>query len=65
MGGGGGGGEVGAQNFVPSAAFQEEQYLAAIGFHDPLFLSSTNSILPLKLLLGYYLVNLEGNIEMY
>ena len=64
-GGGGGWGEVGVQNSVPSAALPNQQSLAAIGFHVPLFLSSTNFILPLKLLIGFYLFNLVSNVKMH
>ena len=49
----GGGGEVGAQNSVPSAALQKQLSLAAIRLHGLLFLSSTNFILPFKLLIGF------------
>ena len=55
--GGGGGGKVGAQNAqnsVPSAALPKQQSLAAIGFLGPLFLSSTNFILSLKLLIVFF-----------
>ena len=54
-GGGGGGVEVGVQNSVPSAALEKEQFLAAIGLHGLLFLSSTNFIFPLKLLIDFFL----------
>ena len=66
-GGGGGGkeGEVGAQNSVLSAALPKQQSLEAIGFHGPLFLSSTNFILPMKLLTSFFLVNLAGNVEIH
>ena len=59
-----GGGGVGAQNSVSSAALSKQQSLAVIGFHSPLFQSSTNFILPLKLLIGFFLVNLAGNVKM-
>ena len=39
---GGGEGEVGAHNSVPLTALPKQQFLAAIGFYAPLFLSSTN-----------------------
>ena len=45
-GGGGVGGEVGAQ----------QQSLAAIGFHGPLFLSLTDFILLLKFLIAFFLL---------
>ena len=64
-GGGGGGGRVGAQVSVPSAALPNLQSLAAIGFHGPLFLSSTNFILPMKLLIGLFLINLAGSVQMH
>ena len=50
----GGGDENGCQNSVPLAALPMQQSLAAIGFHGPLFLSSTNFILPLELLVGFF-----------
>ena len=66
LGGGGGGGGVSAQNFASSAALPNQQSLAAIRFLGPLFLSSTNYILPLELLIGFFFfVNLEGNVKMH
>ena len=56
LGGGGWSGEVGAQNSLSSAALPNQQSLAAIGFHGPLLLSSTNFILPMKLLIGFFLL---------
>ena len=50
MEGGGGGG-------VPSDGLPKQQSLAVIGFHETLLLSST--YLLLKLLIGFYLVNLK------
>ena len=61
--GGGGGGGVDAKNSVPSAALPKQQSLAAIGFHGTQFLSSTNFILPLKMLIGFYVVNLVGMLK--
>ena len=61
-------GEVGAQNSVPSTAHPKQQSLTALRFHVPLFLSSTNStnlILPLKLLISFFLVNLGGNVKKH
>ena len=67
LGGGGGGGrvEVGAQNSVLSAVLPKQQSLAAIELHGLLYLSSTNFILPLQFLIGFYLVNLVGNVKMH
>ena len=62
--GGGGRGEVGAQNSVPTAALPKLQSLAAIGFRGPLFLSSPNCILPMKLLIGFHLANLSVHVKM-
>ena len=39
--------------------------LAAIGFHGTLFVSSTNFILPLKLLIYFFLGNRVGNVKMH
>ena len=39
--------------FCP-AALSKQQTLAVIGCCDPLFLSSTNFILPLELLIGFF-----------
>ena len=55
---------MGAENSVPSAALPKQQSLAAIGFHGTLFLSSTNFIFPLKMLIGFYLINLAGNVKI-
>ena len=55
---------MGAQNSVPSAALPKQQSFVAIVFHATLFQSSTNFILPLKMLIGFYLVNLAGNVKM-
>ena len=55
-GGGGGGGGVGAQNSILSVALPKKLSLAAIGFFGPLFLNSTNFILSLKLLIGFFLL---------
>ena len=51
---------MGAENSVPPAALPKQQSLAAIGFHGTLFLRSTNFILPLKMLIGFYPVNLQN-----
>ena len=63
LGGGGGGGGGCAENSVASAALPKQQSLAAIGFHGTPFLSSTNFILPLKILIGFYLGNLAGMLK--
>ena len=47
---------LGAQNSVPSAAVQKQRSLTAMGSHGTQLQSL--SILPLKLLIGFYLVNL-------
>ena len=60
-----GAGVGGAQNFVPSGALPKQQSPAEIKFHGTLFLSSTNFILPLKILIGFYLVNLLGNVKIH
>ena len=44
-----------AYNSLASAALPNQQSLAAIAFCGPLFLSSTNFILPMKLLIGFFL----------
>ena len=49
-------GEVGVQNSVPSVALPKQQSHAAIGFHGPLFLNSTNFNLLSKLLIGFFLL---------
>ena len=49
---------MGAQNSVPSAALPNQQSLEAIGIDGQLFLSSTNLIFPMKLLIGFFPVYL-------
>ena len=61
----GGRGVVGAQNSILSAALPKQQSPAAIGRHGTLFLSLIYFIIPSKLLIGFYLVNLEGNVKMH
>ena len=56
---------MGTQKSVLSGALPKQQSLAAIEFHGPLFLSSTNFILPLKLLIDFSFVNLAVNIKMH
>ena len=50
-----------AKNPVLSAALPKQQ----LDFCGPLFLSSTNFILPMKLLIGFSLLNLVGNVKMH
>ena len=57
------GGGLDAENSVPLAVLPKQQSLAAIVFHGTPFLSSTNFILPLKRVIGFYLVNLMGILK--
>ena len=43
-----------AQNSIPSAALPKQQSLAAVGCQGPLFQSSTNFILPLGIVIGFF-----------
>ena len=63
-GGGGGGGGGGLEVVSGSTEFCTFNYsIAAIGFHGTLFLSSIFFFL--NLLIGFYPVNLVGNVKMH
>ena len=47
---------MGEQNSVPSAALSKQQCLVAIGFHGTF---------KKKLLIGFYLVNMSGNVKIH
>ena len=48
-----GAGGMDTENSVPSVALPKQQSFASIGFHGPLFLSSTNFVLSLNMLIGF------------
>ena len=52
------------QNFVPSSCSPKAAVPPVIYIHL-LCLSSTNFILLLELLIGFFLVNLAGNVKIY
>ena len=62
-GGWGGGGEWVHRILFLSTALPKQQSLAAIGFYGPLFLSSINFNLPLKMLIGFFLLSWQAMLK--